>query len=384
MMDGLAQKSTENPSRLLSLDALRGFDMFWITGGEELFHVLAKTTGWAWAVFMAEQFTHPEWNGFRIYDLIFPLFIFMAGVSTPFSLGSRLEKGDDKTKLLRKVVQRGLILVLLGVVYNNGILHRAWAEMRYPSVLGRIGLAGMFAQIIYLFSSTRSNQRLVWWFGGILVFYWLLLQFVPVPNCGAGVLTMDCNLASWIDRTILPGRLHRVIHDPEGLLSTLPAVATALLGIMAGNILRHPRRQDGRSTTSRQKIRQLLTAAVVLLVIGQVWGLVLPINKNLWTSSFVCWVGGLSLLLLTLFYWVIDVQKYQRWTPFFVVIGTNSILIYLAQHVISYEYSVETLFGGIISTLPKITQAFAGVVAYIGVQWALFYVLYRNKIFLKV
>ena len=377
-------KTPENPNRLLSLDALRGFDMFWITGGEELFHVLAKTTGWAWAVFMADQFTHPEWNGFRIYDLIFPLFLFMAGVSTPFSLGSRLEKGDDKTKLLRKVVQRGLILVLLGIIFNNGIFHTPSAQMRYPSVLGRIGLAGMFAQIIYLYSSKRTNQRLVWWFGGILVFYWLLLLLVPVPNCGAGVLTMDCNLSSWIDRTILPGRLHRVIHDPEGLLSTLPAVATALLGIMAGNILRHPGRQDGRTTSPRQKIRQLVTAAVCLLVIGQVWGLVLPINKNLWTSSFACWVGGLSLLLLTLFYWIIDVQKYQRWTLFFVVIGTNSILIYLAQHVINYEYSVEALFGGIISTLPKITQAFAGVVAYIGVQWALFYVLYRNKIFLKV
>ena len=377
-------KTPENPNRLLSLDALRGFDMFWITGGEELFHVLAKTTGWAWAVFMADQFTHPEWNGFRIYDLIFPLFLFMAGVSTPFSLGSRLEKGDDKTKLLRKIVQRGLILVLLGIIYNNGILHRTWAEMRYPSVLGRIGLAGMFAQIIYLYSPVRTNQRLVLWFGGILVFYWLLLLFVPVPNCGAGVLTMDCNLASWIDRTILPGRLHRVIHDPEGLLSTLPAVATALLGIMAGNILRHPGGQDGRTAPPHQKIKELVTAGVCLLVIGQVWGLVLPINKNLWTSSFVCWVGGLSLLLLTLFYWIIDVQKYQRWTLFFVVIGTNSILIYLAQHVISYEYSVEALFGGIISTLPKITQAFAGVVAYIGVQWALFYVLYKNKIFLKV
>ena len=156
------------------------------------------------------------------------------------------------------------------------------------------------------------------------------------------------------------------------------------MGIMAGNILRHPGGQDGRTTSPRQKIRQLVTAAVCLLVIGQVWGLVLPINKNLWTSSFACWVGGLSLLLLTLFYWIIDVQKYQRWTLFFVVIGTNSILIYLAQHVINYEYSVEALFGGIISTLPKITQAFAGVVAYIGVQWALFYVLYKNKIFLKV
>ena len=153
---------------------------------------------------------------------------------------------------------------------------------------------------------------------------------------------------------------------------------------MAGNILRHPGGQDGGTTSPRQKIRELVTAGVCLLVIGQVWGLVLPINKNLWTSSFACWVGGLSLLLLTLFYWIIDVQKYQRWTLFFVVIGTNSILIYLAQHVINYEYSVEALFGGIISTLPKITQAFAGVVAYIGVQWALFYVLYKNKIFFKV
>lgn len=380
MIDSMDKKPTQAPVRLLSLDALRGFDMFWITGGEEIFHVLAKTTGWAGAVFMADQFTHPSWNGFRIYDLIFPLFLFLAGVSTPFSLGSRIEKGDAKHKLLRKVIQRGLILVLLGVVYNNGILHRTWAEMRYPSVLGRIGLAGMFAQIIYLYASVRTNQRLVWWFGGILVAYWLMMILVPVPNCGAGVLTIDCNLASWIDRTVLPGHLHRVIHDPEGLLSTFPAVATALLGIMAGNVLR----QDDRLAPPRQKITQLLTAGVCLLAIGQIWGLFFPINKNLWTSSFVCWVGGLSLLLLTLFYWVIDVRKSQRWTLFFVVIGTNSILIYLAQHVVSFEYSADVLFGGIISSLPEYARAVSTVVAYIAVQWAVFYVLYRNKIFLKV
>ena len=278
--------------RLLSLDALRGFDMFWIMGGEEIFHVLAKTTGWAWAVFMADQFTHVDWNGYRPYDNIFPLFLFLAGVSTPYSLGSRLAKGDDRAALARKVIIRGLTLVLLGIIYNNGLFEKSIAEMRFPSVLGRIGLAGMFAQLIYLY--VRSERTRYGIFAGLLLGYWALLILVPVPGYGAGNLTMEGGLVSYIDRLVLPGRLHRVIHDPEGILSTLPAIGTGLLGIFAGTILRRKDIGDGA------KIWQLVIWGVACLALGWVWDLVFPVNKNLWTSSFVLVAGGWSFLMLSL------------------------------------------------------------------------------------
>ena len=363
--------------RLLSLDTLRGFDMFWIAGGEEIFAVLAKVTGWSWAIFLAQQFTHPDWHGFRVYDLIFPTFLFMAGVSTPFSLGSRLEKGVPPSELIRKVIQRGIILVLLGIIYNNGIFHTEWANMRYPSVLARIGLAGMFAQIIYLY----TNKKARWiWFGGLLIGYYAFMVWFPVPGCGAGLLTMECNPASYFDRLLIPGHLHKTIHDPEGLVSTIPAIATGLMGIFAGELLR----TSEEKISANNKVIYLTFAGVISLLLCLVWDVFFPINKNLWTSSFVLCAGGFSTLLLALFYWVIDVLQFRKWTFFFVVIGMNSIVIYMIGDYINFGYTAHALFGGILHLFPEPVAAVGEVITLIGVQWAFMYLLYRNKLFLKV
>jgi predicted acyltransferase len=370
-------KESSSSQRLLSLDTLRGFDMFWISGGEEIFAVLAKVTGWSWAVFLAHQFTHPDWHGFRAYDLIFPTFLFMAGVSTPFSLGSRLEKGVPASDLVKKVIQRGIILVILGIIYNNGLFHTEWSKMRYPSVLARIGLAGMFAQIIYLYSGKRARWM---WFAGLLVGYYLFMVFFPVPGCGAGLLTIECNPASYIDKMILPGRLHETIHDPEGLVSTIPAIATGLMGIFAGELLR----TSEEFISKNNKVIYLIFAGVVSLLLCLVWDYFFPINKNLWTSSFVLCAGGFSTLLLALFYWIVDVLNYRKWTLFFVVIGMNSIVIYMVGSYINFGFTAEALFGGILSSLPEPLEALGEVFAFIAVQWAFMYLLYRNKLFLKV
>ncbi|WP_338868851.1 DUF5009 domain-containing protein [Spirosoma sp. SC4-14] len=364
--------------RLLSLDTLRGFDMFWIMGGEEIFQILGKTTGWGWAVFMADQFTHPDWNGFRPYDLIFPLFLFMAGVSTPFSIGSRLEKGDDRSAIVRKIISRGLILVVLGIIYNNGLFTKPFHDMRFPSVLARIGLAGMFGQLIYVYFNQRAQYI---WFLSLLFGYWALMMLVPVPGCGAGVLTMECNLASYIDRMLVPGHLYKTIHDPEGLFSTLPAICNALLGIFAGNLLR-----DHRSgKTQQQKTVQLLATGAVFFAVGWLWDFVFPVNKNLWTSSFVLVTGGLSLLLLGIFYWIIDVKGIKGWTFFFMVIGMNSILIYLAGEFIDFEYATKFFFEGIIHLVSSgWVAALLGVLGYIAVKWVFLYFLYKKKTFLRV
>jgi predicted acyltransferase len=362
--------------RLLSLDALRGFDMFWIIGGEEIFHVLAKTTGWAWAIFMADQFTHVDWNGFRPYDCIFPLFLFLAGVSTPYSLGSRLDRGDDRGAMVRKIITRGLILVLLGVLYNNGLFTKPLAEMRFPSVLARIGLGGMFAQLIYVY--VRNERVRYGIFAGILLLYWGLLMLVPVPGFGAGNLTMEGSLVGYVDRLVMPGRLYKVVHDPEGLLSTLPAIATGLLGVFAGTVLRHKHVSDSR------KLQRLALAGVVCVALGWLWNTVFPVNKNLWTSSFVLVAGGWSLLALSLFYWIIDIKQWRWWTFFFVVIGMNSILIYLAGEVIDFEHTAHFLFGGLLSFFSDPIRAVGAVIAFLAVKWAFLYFLYKKNVFLRV
>lgn len=364
--------------RLLSLDALRGFDMFWIMGGEEIFHVLAKTTGWGWAVVIADQFSHPDWNGFRAYDLIFPLFLFMAGVSTPFSVGSRLEKGVDKGAIARKIITRGLILVLLGIIYNNGLFTKPIHDMRFPSVLARIGLAGMFAQLIYVYFSQRAQYI---FFVSFLLGYWALMMLVPVPGCGAGVLTMECNLASYIDRMLVPGHLYKTIHDPEGLFSTIPAIGNALLGIFAGTLLRH----HGPNHSQQQKTVRLLATGALFVLLGWLWDFMFPINKNLWTSSFMLVTGGLSLMLLAVFYWIIDVKNIKGWTFFFTVIGMNSILIYMAGEFIDFEYATRFFFGGLIKLIASgWVAALAGVLAYLAVKWAFLYFLYKKNTFLRV
>ncbi len=362
-------------SRLESLDALRGFDMFWIIGGEFIFHGMAKATGSPFWRALSEQFTHPDWNGFHAYDLIFPLFLFMAGVSTPYSVGHDLETGKSKNEVLWRVVKRGLLLVFLGWYCNNGLAIKPVAEMRFCSVLGRIGLAYMFANIIYLYA--REKMQYVW-FAAILIGYWLLLKFTAAPGFPAGTLTMEGNFASYIDRTILPGKLYLVIHDPEGLVSTLPSICTGLLGILAGKLLR-----NGMFTPQKKAI-YLAIAGAISLVLAQIWNLDFPINKNLWTSSFVLQTGGLSLLLLSLFYYIIDVLGYKQWAFFFKVIGINSIMIYISSRFINWDHANNAFFkwaGQLVGSPYNIVIMSIGFLA---VKWFFLYFMYKKKVFLRV
>jgi len=361
--------------RLYSLDALRGFDMFWIMGGEEIAHSLAKITGSPAMEIVSNQLTHPEWHGFHFYDLIFPLFLFLAGVATPYSIGKALEKGKSRNELLIRVIRRGLILVLLGIVYNNGLALKPIAEIRFGSVLGRIGLAYMFANIIYLYTKERGQ---IIWFWGLLIGYWLMLLLNSAPGFPRGDMTMEGNFASYLDRLILPGKLYLGIHDPEGLVSTIPAIATGLLGIYAGNLLKNG------SMSMQRKSLQLLIMGVVFLLLAQAWNLVFPINKNLWTSSFVLNVGGWSLLLLSLFYYIIDVLGYRKWALFFVVIGMNSILIYMSGRFIKWSYTTEAIFQWLLQWVGDPMNLLVYALCYIAVKWAFLYFLYRKNVFLSV
>jgi len=361
--------------RLYSLDALRGFDMFWIAGGEEFFHVMAKNTNSSSWRALSDQFEHPEWNGFHFYDLIFPLFLFIAGVATPYSVGRDLEKGADRQKLLWRVIRRGLTLVILGIIYNNGLKIHPLSEVRFPSVLGRIGLAYMFANIIYLFTKQRGQ---IIWLVGLLMGYWLLLALNSAPGFPRGDLSMQGNFASYIDRSVIPGHLYLVIHDPEGLVSTIPAIGTGLMGILTGQLLKNS------LLAPASKALRMAVAGFISVVLALIWNLVFPINKNLWTSSFVLLAGGLSLLFLALFYYIIDVRGYKRWAFFFTVIGMNSILIYMSSRVINWKYATDGFFMWLNQLVGEPWNAFVWVLCFLTVKWMLLYFLYKKKVFLRV
>ena len=368
---------TQSGKRLQSLDALRGFDMFWIIGGSGIFVGLASLTGLPVFEWWGHQMEHVEWNGFAFYDMIFPLFLFIAGISFPFSMEKRALKGLSRKSLYIQIFRRGLILVLLGMVYN-GLLKFDFANLRCASVLGRIGLAWMFAALIYI--NTKRTTRIIWC-AGLLIFYWLLLTFVPAPDFpGALKFSMEGNFTSYFDRIFLPGKLYKGIHDPEGLLGVVPAISTALLGMFTGQFVLG----QGTKLSDMRKTAYMAGAGIVLVITGLLWDIIFPINKNLWTSSFVCLVGGLSVLLFALFYLVIDVWGYRKWAFFFTIIGLNSITIYMAQRIINFHDTSDFLMGGVINWFPESWSVFLNGVSYVAVCWLFLYFLYKQKIFLKI
>jgi predicted acyltransferase len=344
--------------------------MFWIVGGASLVSALGLLTGWPVFQRILDELHHPEWNGFTFYDLIFPLFLFIAGVAMPYSFGRKLEAGTPKSRLYGNLIRRGLMLVLLGLIYQ-GLFKFDFANLRYPSVLGRIGLAWMFAGLIFLNTGWRGQLA---WAAGLLLAYWAALMWIPVPEFGAGDLSPGHTLGDFIDRSLLPGRLHKGDRDPEGLFSTIPAVATALFGILAGTWIRRGQ------ASGHAKATWLLMAGLLCLGLGWLWDIQFPVNKNLWSSSFVLVTAGWSLLLLALFYWIIDVLGYEKWSLPLVVIGMNAITAYLAVRFISFQQIAELIFQrGESAFHPALFGCFGFFL-----EWLILYGMYRRKWFLRV
>lgn len=361
--------------RLLSIDALRGTDMFFIVGGETLILALAglfPESGTMKA--LAAQMIHVDWHGFHFMDLIFPLFLFISGVTYPFSLSSQQKKGMTRWQVTLRCIRRGLILVMLGLVYGGILSCTDFANFRYASVLGRIGLAWMFASLFNLWFSRKVCWTII---PAFLLGYWALLVAFPVP--GMDPFSQDGSLVGRIDRVLLPGRLYLGNHDPEGWLGLIPSIVTAMLGIEAGRILKD------RTKTEMHKVALLSVAGILFIVIGVVWDLAMPINKNLWTSSFVMLTAGISSCLLAMFYLVIDVWGYRRWAFFPAVIGMNSITIYIAHEAIDFGHIADFLFTGFIDNLfPEPVRPLIFTICCIVCWWTFLYFLYRQKIFLKV
>jgi predicted acyltransferase len=359
-------------TRLASVDALRGFDMFWIIGGGTLLASLAEVHSHPVTNTIHQQLEHVVWEGFHFEDLIYPLFLFIMGVVLPFSLTRRIERGQSRTMLHLHVLKRSAVIILLGLIMN-GLLRFDWAQMRWPGVLQRIGLCYFFAAIIVMHTKWRTQAIIV---AAILVVYWLGTILIPVPGHGAGDLSMEGCLSSYIDQQLIPGKLYYGHGDNEGIISTLPAVCNVLLGALAGCWLR-----SGRS--GNRKAAGLAIAGIVSLLVGLLWSLAFPIIKIIWTSSYVLVAGGLSLLLLALFYWIIDVRGHRKWAFFFIVIGMNPITIYFMQRFVDFDRIAKFFLLGIAEHV----GLFAPLILPFGVllaKWLFLWFLYRHRVFFKV
>lgn len=395
------------PSRLVSLDALRGFDMIWILGGDSLAYALNKTGSVGITKFLGEQLEHVEWAGFRFYDLIFPLFVFIVGVSLVLSL-SRIIQEHGRGEALSRVFKRSALLFVVALFYSGGF-STFWPDIRLLGVLNRIALCYFFASLIYCFVPVRGIIAMA---AGLLVGYWALMSFVPFPdirpvdasgelisarltatnvaqlnfestNQLRGVFEPGLNLANYVDARYLPGKKWDKTWDPEGLLSTLPAIGTCLLGVLAGLFLKNPRVED------RKKVAGLLGAGAASLVLGFAWSSQFPIIKKIWTSSFVLVAGGYSAILLAAFYYIIDIRKLQGWAQPFVWIGMNPITLYLAENIVGFRKVASRILGGDIKAFfdSTITPGFGDLVLSLGeIGLAIFVAwwLYRRKIFLRL
>ncbi len=345
-------------------------------GGDALVVSFLALFSAPWAENLSKQWEHVEWEGFRFYDFIFPLFLFLVGCVLPYSL----EKyRSSPREVYLRIGRRVLVLFFLGLL-ANGLLRFNWSDLRIAGVLQRIAVCYGFAALLYLHFNVRG---LAAWLVGILLGYWAIMAWIPVPGGVAGDLSIEGNLAGYLDRNYLPGKIKDAYYgfgDNEGLLSTIPAVGTALMGVLAGYWLKS-------KAAPWTKVSGLMMAGTASLVLGLLWSNAFPIIKILWTSTYVLVAGGCSLIVLAWFYAVIDVIGWRKWAFFWVVIGTNAITIYIAQRFIDFEGMADFFLRGTAAAGESWWPGLAKLVLSAGTiacQWLFLWFLYRQRIFLRV
>ena len=370
--------------RVVAVDALRGFNIFLILGADGAIWTLdrmLRDKGPALSAignFLGTQMSHVEWVGIRFYDLIFPLFIFVTGVSIALALPKLLER-ERKMQIYTRILRRALVLYILGLIFYGGVGHQ-WGDIRFVGILQRIAVCYFFTSILFL----NLNQRgLIVVLIALLGGYWAVMTFVPIPGADAISFEPNANLANWIDLHYLPGRLWDITRDPEGLLSTLPAIGTCLLGALSGLLLKDER------LTPTQRSLWLVGGGIVMVAAGHLWGLQFPVVKAIWTSSFVLVAGGYSAILLGILHQVIDVWGRKAWATIFVWVGANALLLYLINGIAGFEHFALRLVGGDVSAwfdrlaTPGTGLFIAHIVGLI-LAVVLAGYLYRRKVFLRV
>lgn len=369
------QKEQSNKAdRLVSIDALRGFTMFMLVGGGYILRALPEISDNAFFRMLKTQMEHVPWEGFRYYDLIFPMFLFIIGMALPFSFKRRLVSATSKKALYRHIINRTIILFILGLIcfgYWDPELKYEGEVIGYYGVLQLLAVGYFFASLIMLNTSVRGVAA---WAGGIIIFYFLIMKFIPVPEYGAGNFTREGNFNEYVSKLVAEniGINWRILLSPY----MIPTVSTALLGVLTGYWLQS-------DNTKEKKALYMLVAAIVLITAGLIWSLSFPIIKNLWTSSYVLFSGGLTLLMFVLFYWLIDILKYQKWAFIFVVVGTNAITIYMLTHVMSFDNISYFFIYGIKESL-GVYQSLVIALISTTLEWLLLYYLYKNRYFIKL
>ena len=367
-------KSTDK--RILSVDVLRGFDMFWLVGGTGLALAITKLSGPGIQNFLIPQFDHAEWIGFTFYDLIFPLFEFVMGMSVVFSL-KKILKQEGKVAAYRRLIKRFILLFLLGIIYYGG-LSNVWPEIRILGVLQRLALTYLLTGMLFIHFELRGMAVVSVL---ILVGYWILFSFIPVPDTGVIALTQQSNWAQYIDTILLPGKKNGPggTWDIVGILGTIPATVSCLLGVFAAYIL------QAKKLTDKQRLIYLAGGGLGMVMIGYLWGIQFPIIKKVWTSTYVLVAGGYSLMLMGIFYYLIDVKGYKKWTPMFVWIGVNPITIYMARNLIDFNGISKKLVGGNLARMAGEQWGYLLLMTVsLGLSLVLLYFMYKRKIFLKV
>ncbi len=414
----------------MSVDALRGFDMFWIIGADSLVYALNSLSESKPTKFLANQLDHADWVGFHFYDLIFPLFVFIVGVSLVFSLTKTIQQ-NGRAGALTRIFRRSILLFIIALLYSGGF-SSAWPDMRLMGVLNRIALAYFFTGLLFCFLKPKALAAV---FVAILVGYWALMSFVPIrdiqmtkaslaelaesrddartaalfkaegnpsavknspawaaaelmfygtTNRVTGKFDEGLNVSDHLDFQYLPARKYEVFQDPEGLLSTIPAIATCLLGVFAGLLLKDQKIEDSK------KIARLVIFGAVGVGLGFLWSKQFPIIKKIWTSSFVLVAGGFSAILLATFYYLVDVCQFRTWCKPFVWMGMNSITVYLTSNIIGgFRRLAGRFVGGDVKNFLDLHVAQGmgnmaiSIVGLLLAFWFVYY-LYKRNVFLRL
>jgi predicted acyltransferase len=379
-MDALTgeHKGTAVTGRMLSLDVFRGITIAGM--------ILVNNPGSWEAIYSPLE--HAKWHGWTPTDLVFPFFLFIVGVSITLSLARRAESGGSKRDLYLKIVRRTLVIFALGLALTAFPYNDA-AGFRIPGVLQRIAVCYFFASVIFLNTRWRAQAAIA---AALLLVYWAAMKLIPVPGFGAGNLEMDGNLAAYVDRAVLGRHTWKPLYDPEGILSTVPAIVTALAGVLTGHLLR-TRREP------MEKVAAMFVAGVACIVAGWVWNFRFPVNKALWTSSYVLLTAGFALQMLAVCYWLIDIKGYRAWAKPFLVFGSNALAVYFLSEAFVRAVdasSFKTAGGGETNLLALIYErlfaplaspvnaslmfAVCTVLFWLCVMW----ILYRRRVFIKV